>query len=54
MAQSFIDYLVTTEGQSIFKKWGYNVTEDEARQFAPRAAIGGEYQLPESFKKLIR
>jgi molybdate transport system substrate-binding protein len=53
-AQSFIDYLVTTEGQAIFKKWGYNVTESEVRQFAPQAQIGGEYQLPNSFKELAQ
>ncbi len=50
----FIDFLISPTGQDIFKKWGYNVTEAEARKFAPQAKIGGEYQLPEVYKALIK
>ncbi|MGI9952069.1 molybdate ABC transporter substrate-binding protein [Moorellaceae bacterium AZ2] len=45
LAQQFIDYLTSEEGKSIFKKWGYLTTEEEARKLAPRATIGGEYHL---------
>lgn len=45
LAQEFIDYLVSDAGKQIFKKWGYLTTEAEARQFAPRAPVGGEYSL---------
>jgi molybdate transport system substrate-binding protein len=53
-ASAFIDFLVSPAGQEIFKKWGYDVTESEARKFAPRAEIGGEYQLPDAYKALVK
>ena len=45
-AQQFLDFLVSSQGQEIFRKWGYITTESEARKFAPNAEIGGEYKLP--------
>jgi molybdate transport system substrate-binding protein len=53
-AGAFIDFLTSKAGQDIFKKWGYDVTEAEARQYAPKASIGGEYQLPDSYKALLK
>jgi molybdate transport system substrate-binding protein len=53
-AQRFIDFLISKQGQDIFNKWGYISTESEARNFAPKAAIGGEYQLPENYKALVQ
>jgi len=53
-AQKFLDYLVSSEGQQIFSKWGYIATESEARKFAPDAQIGGEYKLPETYKPLVK
>jgi molybdate transport system substrate-binding protein len=53
-AAVFIDFLTSSAGQEIFKKWGYDVTEAEARKYAPNAQVGGEYQLPESYKALIK
>jgi molybdate transport system substrate-binding protein len=53
-AQKFIDFLVSAEGQAIFKKWGYISNEGDARRFAPEAEIGGEYQLPAGYQELIR
>jgi hypothetical protein len=35
------------------RKCGYDVSESEARKYAPDAKIGGEYQLPVSYKTLI-
>ncbi len=52
-ARKFLDFLVSPEGQSIFQKWGYITTEEEARALAPDAAIGGEYQLPVNYLQLI-
>jgi molybdate transport system substrate-binding protein len=51
---AFIDFLTSPAGQEIFKKWGYDVTEAEARKYAPDAEIGGEYQLPESYNSLVK
>jgi molybdate transport system substrate-binding protein len=53
-AQKFLDFLASPEGQEIFAKWGYLATEDEARQYAPDAEIGGEYQLPDDYEPLVR
>ena len=49
-AQKFLDFLVSEKGQQIFQKWGYITTESEARKFAPLAEIGGEYQLPATYR----
>lgn len=53
-AQKFLDFLVSSQGQEIFSKWGYIATESEARKFAPDAEIGGEYKLPESYRPLVK
>jgi molybdate transport system substrate-binding protein len=53
-AAVFIDFLISPTGQGIFKKWGYDVTEVEARKYAPNAQIGGDYQIPDSYKALIK
>ena len=45
-AERFIDFLTSDEGKKIFEKWGYIVTEEEAKEYAPNAKIGGEYELP--------
>ena len=53
-AQKFLDFLVSSDGQVIFAKWGYIATESEARQYAPEAQIGGEYHLPETYRSLVQ
>ncbi len=45
-AQLFIDFLVSDAGKGIFGKWGYIVTEPDARRFAPKARMGGRYEVP--------
>lgn len=52
-ARAFIDFLTSITGQDIFKKWGYIASESEAKKYAPAANVGGEYQLPESYKALL-
>lgn len=52
--RKFMDFLVSSEGQRIFSKWGYIVTEKDARKFAPNASIGGEYKLPQNYKPLVK
>jgi molybdate transport system substrate-binding protein len=49
-SQKFLDFLVSPEGQQIFRKWGYITNENDARKYAPQAQIGGEYQLPSSYQ----
>ena len=53
-AGKFIDFLTSRPGQDIFKKWGYIATEAEARKFAPNAHIGGEYELPDTYRSLVK
>ena len=53
-AQKFLDFLTSSKGQEIFAKWGYLTTEDEAREYAPDAEIGGEYTLPDSYEPLVK
>jgi molybdate transport system substrate-binding protein len=48
-AQEFIHFLAGPQGRAIFSRWGYITSEDEAREFAPDARIGGEYILPETW-----
>ncbi len=53
-AQKFLDFLVSPEGQAIYRQRGYIVTESEARKFATHAEIGGKYQLPKTYKPLVK
>lgn len=47
LALAFIEYLVSPEGQAIFRKHGYFVTEGEARALAlPGTPVGGETTRP--------
>jgi molybdate transport system substrate-binding protein len=48
-AADFIEFLLSPKGRAIFKGHGYLATEEEAREFAPYASIGGEYTLPEDY-----
>jgi molybdate transport system substrate-binding protein len=49
VSEKFIDFLVSSEGKKIFAKWGYAVTEEAVRRYAPNALIGGEYLLPKDW-----
>jgi molybdate transport system substrate-binding protein len=50
LAQQFIDFVTSDEGKAIYAKWHYLTSEEEARQFAPQATVGGEWELPEGWK----
>lgn len=50
LAQAFLDFLVSAEGQDIFRRWNYLATLEEARRFTlPDAPAGGEWPLPEGW-----
>jgi molybdate transport system substrate-binding protein len=53
-ARQFLDFLTSPQGREIFGRWGYLAAESEAGSFAPDAAIGGEYRLPESYRALVQ
>ncbi len=54
LAQDFINYILSKEGQDVFKRWGYISKADEALKFAPKATIGGEYKLPKKFYDILK
>lgn len=50
-AQSFIDFLLSDQGKTVYRKWNYIVAEEEARAFVlPDRPVGGIWELPESWK----
>lgn len=51
-AERFMDFLVSPESQSVFRKQGYLMSVEEARRFTlPNTPVGGEYKLPGSWKR---
>jgi molybdate transport system substrate-binding protein len=49
-AERFIAFLLSDEARSVFRKWHYLVSVEEARQFTlPDTPVGGEWQLPEGW-----
>ncbi len=50
LAQQFIDFVTSDEGKAIYARWHYLTTEEEAREFAPQATVGGEWELPEEWR----
>ncbi|MGB6837682.1 MAG: molybdate ABC transporter substrate-binding protein [Dehalococcoidia bacterium] len=49
LAQQFIDFVTSDEAGAIYGKWHYLTTVEEAREFAPEAEVGGEWELPEGW-----
>jgi molybdate transport system substrate-binding protein len=50
LAERFIDFIVSEEAQDIYRDWSYLTTVEEAREFAPEADIGAEWELPEGWR----
>jgi molybdate transport system substrate-binding protein len=50
LAQRFIDFITSDEAKDVYKSWHYLTTVEEAREFAPEAEVGGEWELPESWR----
>jgi molybdate transport system substrate-binding protein len=52
MAQKFIDFLLSAEGQAIYRKYHYFMTPDEASTWiGAKKPVGGEYVLPPEWVK---
>ena len=49
-AQRFLEFLQSTAGLAIFRRWEYHTSEAAARELAPDARIGGRYRLPEDWR----
>lgn len=51
LAQEFIDFIVSPQGKSIFRKYNYLMDLQEARRFTkPDTLVGGEYVLPKEWR----
>jgi molybdate transport system substrate-binding protein len=51
LAQQFIDFLLSSDGKAIFRKYHYLMDPQEALRFAkPNTPIGGEYILPQEWR----
>lgn len=50
LAQRFIDFITSDEAKDVYKSWHYLTTVEEAREFAPEAEVGGEWELPEGWQ----
>jgi molybdate transport system substrate-binding protein len=54
-AERFVNYLVSPESQSVYRKHGYLMSVEEARKFTlPNTPVGGEYELPDIWKRKAR
>jgi molybdate transport system substrate-binding protein len=50
LAQRFIDFITSDEARDVYRRWNYLTMVEEARQFAPEAEVGGEWELPEGWR----
>jgi molybdate transport system substrate-binding protein len=51
LAQRFIDFLLSSQGKNIFRKYHYLMDQQEALRFTkPDTPIGGEYILPTEWR----
>ncbi|MCX7635304.1 MAG: molybdate ABC transporter substrate-binding protein [Syntrophales bacterium] len=52
LAGRFIDFLLSTEGKALFRKYGYFMTPEETwRWIGVQKPVGGEYQLPREWRR---
>lgn len=51
LAEKFINFLISSEGKKVLKKYGYMMELSDARRFTkPDTPVGGVYNLPEEWK----
>ena len=51
LSQKFVDFIVSPQGKSIFRKYNYLMDLQEARRFTkPDTPVGGEYVLPKEWR----
>jgi molybdate transport system substrate-binding protein len=54
-AERFVKFLASPESQTVFRRHGYLMSVQEARRYTlPTTPVGGEYVLPESWKRKAR
>ena len=51
LSQKFIDFILSTQGKTIFRKYHYLMDLEEARRFTrPDTPVGGQYVLPNEWR----
>jgi molybdate transport system substrate-binding protein len=53
LSRSFIDFVLSPSGMSVYRDQGYITDLEAARQLAPSASVGGEYTLPDEYFDLL-
>jgi molybdate transport system substrate-binding protein len=53
LSKSFIDFVLSPSGMSLYRGQGYITDLEEARKLAPSASVGGEYALPADYFDLL-
>ena len=54
LSRSFIDFVLSSAGRSVYEDLGYLTDLQAARRLAPSASVGGEYALSEKYFDLLR
>jgi len=54
LSRSFIDFVLSPTGRSVYEDLGYLTDLQAAKRLAPSANVGGEYTLPEKYFDLLR
>jgi molybdate transport system substrate-binding protein len=49
LSRSFIEFVLSPAGLSVYEDLGYITDLEVARELAPNASVGGEYTLPEEY-----
>jgi molybdate transport system substrate-binding protein len=53
LSQSFIDFVLSSAGRSVYEDLGYLTDLEKAKMLAPGASVGGEYALPKEYFELL-
>jgi molybdate transport system substrate-binding protein len=53
LSNSFIDFVLSPSGMSVYRDLGYITDLETARQLAPSASVGGEYALSDEYFDLL-
>jgi molybdate transport system substrate-binding protein len=52
LAEQFVHFLISPEAKAVFKRHGYVMSLEEARKYTlPGTPVGGEYELPGTWKR---
>jgi ABC-type glycerol-3-phosphate transport system substrate-binding protein len=54
LSKKFIDFVTSKTGLAIYEKHGYITSLEKAKEFSPKASIGGEYQLPKEYFDAVK